>query len=480
MNKYSWLYVALIALCIGLTAASCQSGSQPIVTASSERLIAAKNTYELKGTRKYSPDGSRMAFVAGSWGIGVTKSWVVVDGLEGKKYDEHVPGQPSGFSTISNLNFSPDGKNVAYVVTLEGKSFVVLNGREGTRYDSVNAVSFSPDGSRVAYFGRIGVKYFIVVDGTEGKKYDPTGDYPMAWIPVFSPDSRRIAYIASADHRLFVVVNGAEQPGFEAIGIPAFSPDSKHLVYTASSKGNSFLVIDGKAGEVYAGERSAPNPIYSPDSQHLAYVVTGENSSFIVLDGAAGKRFDSVFSPTFSSDGRHLAYNAQTAGKTMVVLDGTEGNLYDSVSGFVFSPDSQRFAYIGVRENKCYVVVDGSEAYQYASASGLVFSPDSRRLAFSVQPTEAWGLAFVIDGVEGKKYGPVLISGGSGLSSFGPLFSPDSHHVVYRANQSIVVDATETPVFGTPLSKIIFDSSGSYHYLADKDGDTYLVERLIP
>lgn len=112
-------------------------------------------------------------------------------------------------------------------------------------------------------------------------------------------------------------------------------------------------------------------------------------------------------------------------------------------------------------------------------SSRVVFSPDSQRLAYVSQTGDR---AFVVvDGVEGKPYGPLRTATGFSLSYSLPIFSPDSRHVVYVVNNEVIsVDGIETQPYGSPVSRIIFDSGNGYHYLAEKDGDIYLVEREIP
>ncbi len=51
---------------------------------------------------------------------------MVVDGKEQKQYDE-----------VASLIFSPDSKRFAYAAFMDKKQFVVLDGIEGKRYDGI-------------------------------------------------------------------------------------------------------------------------------------------------------------------------------------------------------------------------------------------------------------------------------------------------------------------------------------------------------
>lgn len=170
--------------------------------------------YDFVGDPVFSPNSQKIAFWAVPEFNLVTQrgeSFIVINGKEGKKYDDF----------LRNPVFSPDSSKVAYVVPqgeLGGKSFVVVGNKEGKQYDSVlinPIIVFSPDSSKVAYVVttveffdggrnmRIG-KSFVVVDGKEGKKYDIVGK------PVFSPDSRYLAYGAKDDRELWWIVEEVE------------------------------------------------------------------------------------------------------------------------------------------------------------------------------------------------------------------------------------------------------------------------------
>ena len=77
----------------------------------------------------WNADWSRLAYVSyGTDAQGKSVQSLVVDGLKGKDY-----------ATVSGTEFTPDGKHFAYLVTdaENKKSFVVVDGVEGERYDSV-------------------------------------------------------------------------------------------------------------------------------------------------------------------------------------------------------------------------------------------------------------------------------------------------------------------------------------------------------
>src|SRR3972149_2001345 len=77
-----------------------------------------------------------------------------------------------GVSPSSRLIASPDLRRVARIAREGNKEFVVIDGKEGKRYDNIFDVVFSPDGKRLAYMARLGERDSVVFDGQEGKQYD--------------------------------------------------------------------------------------------------------------------------------------------------------------------------------------------------------------------------------------------------------------------------------------------------------------------
>jgi Tol biopolymer transport system component len=118
-----------------------------------------KEYEEIKGKPVFSPDSQRVAYAA----KGLASEMVVVDGKEGKKYDEVEE---------ESLSFSPDSKRVAYQAKRGGKYVVVLDWKEGKEYSHIEGLAFSPDGKHLAYDARLSEEAFVVVDEQEGRRFD--------------------------------------------------------------------------------------------------------------------------------------------------------------------------------------------------------------------------------------------------------------------------------------------------------------------
>ena len=153
---------AVVLLCIGISSCAEEQSSSRSV---SERLIAEIDPSWILRSFNVSPDSKHAACVAA---VG-DKGFVVVDGQEGKQYDDIGKGDPI---------FSPDSQRVAYGARVGDKWLVVVDGEEGKQYDAIlkGDPTFSPDSKRVAYGARVGDKWLVVVEGEEGKQYDGIGE----------------------------------------------------------------------------------------------------------------------------------------------------------------------------------------------------------------------------------------------------------------------------------------------------------------
>lgn len=160
---------------------------------------------------KFSPDGKR--FVYSAWGD--DGMCAVVDGEEQKFY-----------RWVMNINFSPDSKRVAYLAGLMGEyieQFVVVDGIEGRRYRphgwfanlSISPPIFSPDSKHLAYVVQTKDESWVVVDEVEGRHYDEIRKETIGGVDlwhdslVFGPDGR-IGYWARRDRKWRIVVDGVE------------------------------------------------------------------------------------------------------------------------------------------------------------------------------------------------------------------------------------------------------------------------------
>lgn len=188
-------------------------------------------------------------------------------------YTDDVLHEGKLWDDISQLNFDPTGKHIAYGAKEGGKRFIVFDNRveplpegefierpvintagmtvatimlshkvylhqafsKGKRqkkmYEEINDIQFSADGSRTIFIGANDKKYFLSVNGNEGPRFDKAVSARL------SPDGRFIVYRARQDGKRFMVIADADGktirtlPAYEMVFEPRFTKDEKYVAY---------------------------------------------------------------------------------------------------------------------------------------------------------------------------------------------------------------------------------------------------------
>ena len=120
----------------------------------------------------------------------------IYTGMVKNKVRAFVDGKPVGKESdeIERPIFSSDGNHYAFAVTRGSKSFVVVDGVEGPPFDKVVTPRFSPDGSRLVYRARQAGERFVVIADTRGRTIRECPHYPAVWDVSFSPDGKSVGY----------------------------------------------------------------------------------------------------------------------------------------------------------------------------------------------------------------------------------------------------------------------------------------------
>jgi hypothetical protein len=99
---------------------------------------------------------------------------VVISGRRGPGWYVIVNGKTTGPYThaVNWVVDSRDGRRLAYIAAREGKQFAVVDGVEGRAYDEIRWLNFSLDGRHVFFLARRLDRWSVVVDGEESPAYD--------------------------------------------------------------------------------------------------------------------------------------------------------------------------------------------------------------------------------------------------------------------------------------------------------------------
>ncbi len=424
----------------------------------------------------FSPDSQRTAYTA----IALRENRdevLVLDGVEGEKGYSSIGGGPV---------FSPDSKHVGFIARLRASSFdqvPVIDGREGEAHEDYTWEStFTADSQRFVYGVKIGENYVMredSVDGSEPRIERQHGPAKMVDNFFYGPE-KQVGYIANShDHKSFIVYDGQVDPNrleeIERHNV-LVSGNGKHVAYLGEPQSfRGVVVAAGKPGKVYRDIIDNTLEI-SPDGLHWGYAVEAGDQNLVVLDGKEQKKYLGVSGPVYSPDSKRVAYLALVGDKTISVVDGKEGKGYDDRDLPVFSPDSKSAAFRAMVGDRGFIVHNGQKQPEYEIVGTPVFSPDSQRLAYLAQKNDRWMM--VDSGKEGKLYQDLR-------ARF--YFSEDSQHLVLiihdNNKQMVVYDGIEGVRYDTIVTlgvgKIHFDADDTFHYLATKGNDLFLVEETI-
>jgi len=235
------------------------------------------------------------------------------------------------------------GKATEVAITRRGAS--AGPGIEHVRLnDQISELQLSPDGKKIAFVVRGEVFAASAADGGDAARVSNSieEEYQLAW----SPDSRRLVYVSDRDRIphlfLYDFTNNSEtQLTREAAddSTPRFSPDGKSLAFIRGAKELRVMDVAAKTDRVVTTgffERPpliADRPfVWSPDGKWLAYISVGDNQfknvQVVSTEGGAGGPVSflaNVFNNTvsWSPDGAFLLFDTgqRTEGTQVARVD---------------------------------------------------------------------------------------------------------------------------------------------------------------
>jgi Tol biopolymer transport system component len=243
----------------------------------------------------WSPDGSRVAFLSGSFGEGA----LLVINADG-----------SGEAHVTDIqarapDWSPDGTRLVFEA-VDGGIYSVGADGSGLTELTLNGSGprWSPDGSRITFFSNDTGNFDVYVmsssgAGRERLTSDPADDVSPAW----SPDGTRIAFVSERDGNadLYVVdPDDSHERRLTTSSAPdeafAWAPGGDRIAYVSYRHGAEpenigigdaeVFVVDARTGETRNLSRNPAwdgDPDWSPDGRRIVFTRRTDHAEIYVM-----------------------------------------------------------------------------------------------------------------------------------------------------------------------------------------------------
>ena len=449
---------------------------------------------EVATNPQISPDGRTIAYVRESNDIMTDKArktiWLV-DVASGQQRPL-LAGSGSYFSP----RWSPDGSRLAYVAADGGGPELYVRwmaSGESARItglpDGPDSMAWSPDGRRIAYSMFVpdeGPRLGKAPDKPEGAKWAD----PLQIIDAVTYRADGAGYLKAGYEQIFWVPADGGAPTQLTYGAThagggqlSWTPDARSILFSANLSKNwerepvnsevYRVSIDGGA-PVALTDRNGPDaaPTVSPDGRRIAFIgfddeqLGYQNTRLYVMniDGSdkrmlTGSLDRSVGSPRWSGDSRAVYVQVEDQGTNKVERVGLDGSIRTVATGLTGSEIDRPYAGgdFTVARNGAVAVTVGDALHPSdvgvstgggvrkltslnSSLLGSKVMAEVRKLpvssSFDQRPIDAW-MVTPPDFDPSKKYPLILEIHGGPFAAYGPNFSTDDQ--LYAASGYVVL-----------------------------------------
>ncbi len=270
-----------------------------VSTNGGEPIRLTPNSFDKSPTKWpcWSPDGTRLAFLAG-WDVFMINN----DGSQ-------LTNLTNNSERDEEFSWSPDGATIAIKGDVTSLRLVKLtdpdDAHELDMTDGIGEyLSWSPDGTKLLFHNKHEGEWHVWTMNVDGSGFQQLTEVKHNMRPVWSPDGSKIAFESTRDGSREIYVMNADGSGEARLTFskdpdvtniqPAWSPDGSRIAYVSDVDGDSELYV------------------MNADGTNQAQLT--DNSAWELL-------------PSWSLDGSRIAFIRDDAGKPMF-FDVWGGDLY--------------------------------------------------------------------------------------------------------------------------------------------------------
>lgn len=367
-------------------------------------------------------------------------------------------------------HISPDGRVVAYLVSVSGGYRIFVRQTDGEKARSVldenqivgSCLHWNPDGSRLSFCGNDGIYTVPALTGG-APKIVMEGVSVHAWMP----DGKNILYV-TRDTLWLAPVNGGTRRRImveKRLHSIEVSPDGKFLAFATGrtprlnnvSTNTIWTVPVAGGAPVRISDSSHVNlsPVWASDGRSILYVSNRDGARDVYQQPLDAKgratenpvRLTTGLNPyriSLSADGKRLAYDAVRNYSNVMAIDiGASTATVSSgraitrenqhIESMLLSHDGKWLAYDSDRSGNFdiyKVSVAGGDPVQLTSNPANDFAPswsgDDRSIFFHSSRSGNRDLFMV--GADGRNEAEVI---GGPEEDYSPVISPDGKHLIF-------------------------------------------------